>query len=67
MPKALSVKTTTKPEKTNTIAATPQSSGASSRASDSATTIRETWRVICDAAFQATPLRMRDSSGSDGA
>ena len=61
VPSALSVKTTTKPEKTSTIAASPQSSGASSRARISATTMRETWSVSCDPAFQATPLRIRDA------
>ena len=60
VPSALSVKMTAKPEKTSTIAASPQSSGASSRARISATTMRETWSVSCDPAFQATPLRIRD-------
>jgi hypothetical protein len=46
VPSALSVNTITKPENTNTIAARPQSSGASSRARTSATTRRVAWSVI---------------------
>ena len=60
VPSALSVNTMANPEKTSTIAARPQSSGASSRARIRATTMRETWSVSCDPAFQARPLRIRD-------
>ncbi len=59
VPSALSVNTTTKPAKTSTIAASPQSCGVSTRARKRATTIRASCSVSCELAFQTIPLRMR--------
>ena len=62
MPSALSVKTTTKPENTSTIAARPQSCGASSRARTSATTIREIWS---DDLRARLPREAAEDAGAD--
>ena len=65
VPSALSVNTTTNPEKTSVIAASPQSCGVSIRARTSATTSRDPCRISWDATFHATPLttRLRSPSG----
>jgi hypothetical protein len=61
---ALSVNTTTNEETISTIAARPQSCGASNRASTRATTMRDACSMIWDPAFQARPLRIREPRAS---